>query len=401
MKICFVVYREDNVMVFDSQVLEYLSKLTERADVDEVKLVLFRHQDNLRKKAEVEDKIKNYISDYKTFSSIAPPLSMLQLNIDAKRLRAYIHKTYAKNEKIGVICRGDFATVLAAKAFYNFPNSRILFDNRGLPVEESEMAHPASLLHKINRRVKKKSILFAKDHCDMYNFVTCSLRKYDIVKYKYSETIPYTVIPTLCKAEVIDSGEMKEISERERYDPQQYVVSYVGSAAAWQQTSEIIQLVKSMDKNYPNIRYFILTNGDINGLRDLSDDLKSRITVKSVPHREMKYYLKMSNIGIVIRDKSIVNKVAAPTKIAEYLISGVNILYKGDIGILSDLKEISKEVRLIHIDEDGNWLKMIDSDIRNPQKMIDKHIIQYFDLNNRLNDTLAMINNSFSNRKVR
>ena len=57
MKICYIVYREDNVMVFDSQVLEYLQKLKEYPDVEETSLVLFRHEDNLFKKNEVENKV--------------------------------------------------------------------------------------------------------------------------------------------------------------------------------------------------------------------------------------------------------------------------------------------------------------------------------------------------------
>ena len=55
MKICYIVYREDNVMVFGSQVLEYLQKLKEYPDVEETSLVLFRHEDNLFKKNEVEN----------------------------------------------------------------------------------------------------------------------------------------------------------------------------------------------------------------------------------------------------------------------------------------------------------------------------------------------------------
>ena len=50
MKVCYIVYREDNVMVFDSQVLEYLQRLKEFPEVEEVTLVLFRHEDHLFKR---------------------------------------------------------------------------------------------------------------------------------------------------------------------------------------------------------------------------------------------------------------------------------------------------------------------------------------------------------------
>ena len=136
MKVCYLVYREDNVMVFDSQVLEYLKKLKTNPNIENIKLVLFRHQDNLTCKKDVEKKILNYIDDYVTFATLAPPLTMLQLNLDVLRFKKYIKMQYEEDEEIAVICRGDFATYIGAKGFYTFENSRILFDNRVLPIEE-------------------------------------------------------------------------------------------------------------------------------------------------------------------------------------------------------------------------------------------------------------------------
>ena len=53
MKICYVVYREDNVMVFDSQVLEYLKIMRDK--VEHIELVVFRHEKNLFHRADPSD----------------------------------------------------------------------------------------------------------------------------------------------------------------------------------------------------------------------------------------------------------------------------------------------------------------------------------------------------------
>lgn len=76
----------------------------------------------------------------------------------------------------------------------------------------------------------------------------------------------------------------------------------------------------------------MLTNGSIPEIQELQEKLKQRIVVKEVPHNDVKYYLRITDAGIVIRDSNIVNRVAAPTKIAEYVTSGVQLLYSGKIG---------------------------------------------------------------------
>ena len=81
MKICYVVYREDNVMVFDSQVLEYLQKIKDYPEVEEVTLVLFRHEDHLFKKKETEEKILHFVDNCISFPSL-PVLTMAQLNVN-------------------------------------------------------------------------------------------------------------------------------------------------------------------------------------------------------------------------------------------------------------------------------------------------------------------------------
>ena len=97
MKICYVVYREDNVMVFDSQVLEYLQKLKEYPDVEETSLVLFRHEDNLFKKNEVENKVLQFVDKCVSFPTL-PVLTMSQLNLNCDKLRKYAQRAYTKND---------------------------------------------------------------------------------------------------------------------------------------------------------------------------------------------------------------------------------------------------------------------------------------------------------------
>ena len=394
MKICYVVYREDNVMVFDSQVLEYLQKIKEYPEVEEVTLVLFRHEKNLLKKEEIENKALMFVDDCISFPSL-PVLTMAQLNANSDKLRKYIAKKYMSTDNIAVVCRGDLAAYVGSRAVTKMKQCRVLYDNRGLAYEESVMSHGDKWVYKRNREIKLKAMKYAKCHCDAYNFVTNTMRIYMQDKYNFDLKVPSTIIPTLYKAEAIDFNKLQEVRKREKWKESDYVITYVGSTAAWQSTTQLVDIINKASCLRNNVRFMVLTNGKINELDVLKDKLKDRLLIKSVQHDEMKYYLAMSNIGIVIRDNNVVNRVAAPTKIAEYLTNGLKILYSGKIGIITDLEPLLEKGTLIEYKNDEKWLSAITDDIKHPRKNVAENVVSYFDMHIRQRETLDMLNNAF------
>lgn len=387
MNICYFVYREDNVMVYASQVLEYLQQLKEKPSVEDTGLVVFRHEKNLFKKNEVEERALQYVDWAKSFASM-PVLTTLQLRLNALKARRFVRTKYSKNASIAVLCRGELATYIAAVAFKGYDNVRILYDNRGLPVLESEMSYGNQIIHRINRNKKYWSMCYAKNHCDMYNFVTNAMREFDINTYNYRKDIPYTIIPTLYRPLAVDSVHLHDLRERENLKEDDFVVSYVGATQAWQSAEELVRVIDLIGNKYQKAKFLLLTNGELKELSQLDDNVRNRIIKKTVPHKEMPYYLAMTNVGIVMRDDNMVNRVAAPTKIAEYITNGVAILYKGHIGVIDDLKRVDPTLGLINIDDDKNWLEMIGTV---KKKTVSKSVLDYFDMSHRQEDTLQMI----------
>ena len=90
MKFCYFVYREENVMVYTSQVLEYLKLLKEKPNVGEIGLVVFRHEKNMFKKKDVEARAIKYVDWVESFASM-PVLSTLQLRLNAIRIQKFIN----------------------------------------------------------------------------------------------------------------------------------------------------------------------------------------------------------------------------------------------------------------------------------------------------------------------
>ena len=129
----------------------------------------------------------------------------------------------------------------------------------------------------------------------------------------------------------------------------------------------------------------------------MQEKLKQRIVVKKVPHNDVKYYLRITDAGIVIRDSNIVNRVAAPTKIAEYVTSGVQLLYSGKIGILSDLSKIRNNDNMIEMDTTPNWDELLRKRDSNDDLSA---YVDYFDMNKRQLETLKVFGACFSRDKM-
>ena len=143
----------------------------------------------------------------------------------------------------------------------------------------------------------------------------------------------------------------------------------------------------------------ILTNGDIPELQAVKEKLQGRMVIKGVKHSLMKYYLALSNVGIVIRDDNIVNRVAAPTKIAEYLTNGLKILYSGDIGIITDLKSILGNQMIIEYKNDNDWIQAISLSMEDSSKKVDPRVVAYFDMHTRQGETIRMFNAAFDKER--
>ena len=392
MKVCYVVYREDNVFVFESQVLEYVQNLKKIYTDLEVEIILFRHEENMFRKKNVENKILKYADKCKTFWSL-PLIFKGQLNINALRLKKYIRKKYNQNEKVIVFGRGDLATFVSAKAFDEYKKSKVVYDNRGLPIEESKMSYHNSFIHMLNRRVKKYAILYSKSHCDMYNFVTSEMRNFLVENYQYDKSLTYTIIPTLCRENNLDYTYLNTVKKNENITDDDFVISYIGSAAAWQSSEKVLELISKISDRFNNAKFFILTKDEFSNLDSVPSHIRERITIKGVKHSDMKYYLAMTDVGIVLRDNNIVNRVAAPTKIAEYLVNGLSILYSGEIGILEDVKNIVQDNYIIDIEKNVEWLEMLDELSKRKTKKISEEVINYFDMSARQKEIMNKILN--------
>ena len=73
--------------------------------------------------------------------------------------------------------------------------------------------------------------------------------------------------------------------------------------------------------------------------RDITPELENEITIMSVNRPEVARYLSASDVAILLREESVVNRVASPTKFSEYLLCGLPVIISPQVGDASGLVE--------------------------------------------------------------
>lgn len=95
------------------------------------------------------------------------------------------------------------------------------------------------------------------------------------------------------------------------------VAMYAGGIQAWQNIDHMLLLAT---KN-PEVDFLLLVSNKksfIDKFGSLVCNLEN-VQVASVPHEEVQHWYNKADFGIILRDNNVVNRVACPTKLIEYI----------------------------------------------------------------------------------
>lgn len=155
-------------------------------------------------------------------------------------------------------------------------------------------------------------------------------------KQKYPNSKPTYIIYT------IFPKNLAEIDFNKIDNQEQINIIYSGNIQKWQNIDLMLSVIKN--NLFTNYKYTILT-GDLEGMKNALNkhglDNEKSIELKSVSPEELVDYYNKANYGFILRDDIIVNNVACPTKLVEYMYYGIiPIVYSDNIG---DFKELNYE----------------------------------------------------------
>lgn len=234
----------------------------------------------------------------------------------------------------------QYQTCLAVRALATKCNAILLYSVRGEDI--SERAIGGNLKDKIAAFYISYTVKKAVKMCDSLNTVSNVFATLLENRYKKRATVlPCCVDENLfLKKEVCTTITKQDLG----FPKDVKVCVYSGGLFNWQKIDEIITLMKEISQNDTTIRFLFLTK-DQTLLQQKCEAIGLRKDLwygRACNQSEVINYLKVADCGIILRDDTLVNRVASPIKIGEYLAAGLAVIaspWIGDVGGMLTKKE--------------------------------------------------------------
>lgn len=205
-----------------------------------------------------------------------------------------------------------FANMTRFLPFKYLTNAKIIFDAHGV----------ASVEEKVKKNYIKYYILslletISLNSPDLIISVTKSMESYFITKSKSIKKM--LVLPIVNKIDLneINSETVNNISLINKKSNEHMVV-YSGGIQVWQNINLMVELA---NKNRNKKLKFLFLSKEKEFIENKINKsmLNKTVFVFSTTREQIGYYYKLSNFGFLLREENLVNKVAFPTKLFEYI----------------------------------------------------------------------------------
>lgn len=232
-------------------------------------------------------------------------------NCTVEHLNYFVHNKIIKNYL-------KQASVIYVHSLYNMLKilptgcyNKIILDIHGVVPEEIAFLGK-KIKSSIYNKIEKKAI----KNCYKLIHVTSAMKEFYERKYNLNLDSRSIVLPIFEKTTINPNYS--------KWESNTFEVIYAGGMQAWQNIDLMIKVSKDTDSG--NIRFnFFFPQVLISDFKlKLGDYLDSRtIMVDSLPKEDIIKVMTRCHLGFVLRDDIVVNKVACPTKLIEYLECGV------------------------------------------------------------------------------
>ena len=224
-------------------------------------------------------------------------------------------------------CRGHIGSFFAVNLLQRFNlDKKIIGDIRGAIVDERENKKSIlSVFYKSQTEELERAVF---EGVNYFFFVSDNMMKFYKEKYNFkqnSEVFPTIVDESLFyKCEIYRKDYRAKLNTKDRK-----VYIYIGGTDYWQNLDQIILKFNEINIKKTDKYFFIILTKNVAFVKRFCNIKNINLInfyISSVAYSDVGKYLNASDYGVIIRDKSIVNYVASPTKINEYLACNLKII---------------------------------------------------------------------------
>lgn len=188
---------------------------------------------------------------------------------------------------------------------------------QGVCPEESYMRNKSIIRKKVLEFIEKKVLKRTK----LAIFVSQAMKEHYENKYKINIRNKYYIMPCF-------NTEMYKESffKAEKYEKN--IFTYTGGLSSWQGFDKIIACYENIEKlGIPNTKLLVLTPDKDQALEEIEKTSIKNYEVGYAKVEELPSILSDVKFGFIIREDNIVNQVATPTKISNYIANGIIPIY--------------------------------------------------------------------------
>jgi glycosyltransferase involved in cell wall biosynthesis len=220
----------------------------------------------------------------------------------------------------------DSILVNTLRKVFRLGDVETIFWVQGIVAEESYYRHQSVIRYKILSLLEKLAIYFSHKLVVVSNDMGRFLKE----KYKIKNK-PIFVLPCVAN--------QKNIQNIKRKKKDNLVFVYMGGMSKWQNFDKIVRFYKNIENQINQTKLLVITYE-----KEKAKNIIRSIKIKNyellcLPHSQVPQYLAKADMGFLIRDDNIINRVASPIKLSEYLSLGVQVITTNTIGSYSQLIE--------------------------------------------------------------